>query len=115
MGIEQYRKEMAEAETHKPRAMSALALIDMALEHGSSSAKTAALIILSLEADQWFKFSAIELVNLDGTNRSHANNVLLGVEGGDFQPSVWLARIGVDVKDKITTLLDKWSSLRVNQ
>lgn len=115
MGIEQYRKEMAEAETHKPRAMSALALIDMALEHGSSSAKTAALIILSLEADNWYRFSPIELVNLDSTKRAHANNVLLGVEGGDFQPSVWLERIGVDVKDKITKLHDKWYSLRVNQ
>jgi hypothetical protein len=94
--------------------MSALALIDMALEHGSSSAKTAALIILSLEADQWFRFSAIELVNLDRSNREHANNVLMGVEGGDFRPSMWLERIGIDVKDKISTLLDKWSSLRLN-
>lgn len=114
MNIEQYRKEIAEAEKHKPRAASALALIDIALEHGSSSAKTAALIILSLEADNWYKFSPIVLVNLDTKNRSHANNVLLGVEGGDFLPSEWLERIGIDVKDKIKKLHNKWSMLRVN-
>ncbi|MDI5832566.1 hypothetical protein OCF84_21405 (plasmid) [Shewanella xiamenensis] len=104
---------MAEEEVHKPRAASALALIDMALEHSSSSAKTAALIILSLEADAWFKFSAIELVNLDSHYRVHANNVLLGVQGGDFQPSLWLERLGIDVKEKVSKLITKWDSLRV--
>lgn len=113
MDVEQYRKQKAEAEIHRPRATSALALIDLALEHGSSSAKTAALIVLSLEADNWFKFSAIELVNLDAIYREHANNVLIGVEGGDFRPSLWLDRIGIDVQHKINELLDKWSSLRV--
>lgn len=114
MDIQNYLKQMAEDEKHRPRAASALALIDLASEHGSSSAKTAALIILSLEADAWFKFSAIELVNLDPTYREHANNVLLGVEGGDFRPSLWLERVGVDVHDKICKLLVKWDSLRVS-
>lgn len=66
----------AEAEIHKPRAISALALIDMA-------------------------------------NREHANNVLIVVKWGDFRPSFWLERIGIDVQDKINKLLYKRSSLRV--
>lgn len=113
MNYEQLKQKMAENEKHKPRAKSALALIDMALEHNGSGAKSAALIILSLEADNWFKFSAIELVNFDATNREHANNVLLGVESSDFKPSYWLERIDIDVTDKINELINKWDSLRV--
>lgn len=105
-------KKMAEEEKSKPRALSALHLIDMALEHDSSSSRAAALIILSLEADNWFKFSAIELVHLDSDNRQHANNVLLGVAACDFQPSQWLKRLDIDVTDKINALIKKYKELR---
>jgi hypothetical protein len=113
MDFEQLKQKMVEDEKQKPRAKSALALIDMALEHNGSGAKAAALIVLSLEADNWFKFSAIELVHFDAGYREHANNVLLGVEPSDFSPSNWLKRIDIDVADKVNELMKKWSGLRV--
>jgi len=104
---------MAEEEKHRLRGLSALELINLSLEHDGRSAKSAALIILSLEANNWFKFSAVELIHLDPLHREYANNVLLGVSAGDYQPSVWLKRLDIDVTGKINDLIEKWSGLRV--
>ena len=78
-------------------------------------ARAAALVILSLEADNWFKFSPIELIYFDDRYRKHANNVIMGVESGDFKPSDWLERLDIDVKDKIQLLMKKWDNLRVRR
>lgn len=104
--------ELKNREYELPRAKAALALIDMALEHGGRSATSAALIILSLEADNWYKLSLIELVHLDPTYRAHADTVILGVAPCDFQPSTWLKRIDIDVTDKINQLHEKYKGLR---
>lgn len=113
MNIESLKFEMAEEEKHRLRGLSALELIDLALEHDGRSAKSAALIILSLEANNWFQFSAVELIHLDPLHREYANNVLLGVSAGDYQPSAWLRRLDIDVTVKINDLIEKWSDLRV--
>ena len=113
MDFEEFFASIKADEKSKQRGPAALKLIDMALEHDGSGAKAAALIILSLEADNWFKFSAIELIKLDEEHRECANQVLLGVSSSDFQPSAWLKRLDIDVSKKIQLLIEKWKSLRV--
>ncbi|WP_100913572.1 hypothetical protein [Pseudoalteromonas spongiae] len=112
MEFEQLIARMKADEKNKPRGPAALKLIDMALEHDGSGAKAAALIILSLEADNWFKFSAIELIKLDEEYRECANQVLLGVSSSDFQPSAWLERLDIDVSNKVKALINKWKRLK---
>ena len=115
MNFEQFQKEMSQREKHLPRGLSALELIELSLATDGSGARAAALVILSLEADNWFKFSPVELIYFDDRYRKHANNVLMGVESGDFKPSDWLKRLDIDVKDKIRLLMEKWDNLRVKR
>ena len=115
MKKDQIHFELIRRERSLARSNSALTLINLSLEHSGASARTAALIILSLEADAWFKFSPVELVHLDDNYRKDANNVLIGVMSSDFKPSGWLERVDIDVSKEIEILMKKWCHLKTSK
>lgn len=75
------------------RATSAEALAHMALEHDGSGAECAARLLLAMEHEQPFNFTL--LLNLDSTNRAHADLVLLGYKAHDLWPSKWMTAEGI--------------------
>ena len=88
------------------RSHSALALANMALEHGSSSAKAAAKFLLSMEREEAFDFRL--LLKFDSTNRAHADLLLMGYQAHELWPSRWMDEIGEDGAAIMQALADKW-------
>ena len=95
------------------RALSAYHLAVMSLEHGSSSAATAASLLLSLEDGS--KFNLQNLIKFDTVNRAHADLVILGCIAHDYSPSKWMTDAGYDGNELMDKLRQKWlSSVEVN-
>lgn len=88
------------------RGQSAYHLITMALQHGGSSSRVAAKLLLSLE--QGGDFNLQELVLLDSTNRGHADLLILSCEAHNFKPSRWITEEGHDGNLLIGKLKDRW-------
>lgn len=95
------------AALNSTRGQSALALAEMALEHGSGSAKAAAELLLSMEFESSFNF--MELLTFDSTNRAHADVVMKGYRPCELWPSKWMDEEGQDGQAIINKLAAKWN------
>jgi hypothetical protein len=70
------------------RGSSALALLNMALEHGSDSAHAAAELLLAMEKGRSFDFRL--MLNFDSVHRAHADTLMLGYQPHHIWPSKWI-------------------------
>jgi hypothetical protein len=87
------------------RGTSALALLNMALEHGSDSAHAAATLLIAMEKGQDFDFRL--LLKFDPVHRAHADTLILGYKPHYIWPSKWIEEenAGIDA----TALFDHLS------
>jgi len=76
------------------RALSALVLSRLALEHDCVGSYAAAILLIAMERGKTFDFRL--LLKLDTENRAHADLVMRGYCAHDLWPSRWLNEIGYD-------------------
>ncbi len=80
----------------------------MALEHGSSSAKSAAELLLALQLGKPFEMQ--HLLNFDTRNRAHADVLMQHYAPFNINVARWLNDAGYDGTSIIEQLREKWAN-----
>ena len=88
------------------RALSALALANVAIAHRGDGAHAAAELLLAMEHGKAFDFRL--LLQFDTTNRAHADMMMMGYQAPHLWPSIWLDNIGAKGEEIMQAIVEKW-------